>query len=151
MVKRNNLRDKFSTEIKCKKFLYSLSAFDFICGKCQNKNEPYYSKDFTINYIRICKNCKSKISATKNTIFHKVKFTLVKAFFIVIDVYLSGFKITSIEISKRYDITQKTAWLFIKKIKCNKDFVESIFDKRKEKKIKKKDEEIIKLYDYLNN
>lgn len=57
-----------------------------------------------------------KISPKKNTLFENVRFGLVTAFHIYLETKLNTEKIRSVDISERYNITQKTAWEFLNKI-----------------------------------
>jgi hypothetical protein len=49
--------------------------------------------------------------------FHKVKFDLRKAFLIIFEISTSSKGTSSTNIAKRYDINQKTAWLFMSKVR----------------------------------
>jgi hypothetical protein len=122
---------KFNTPEKCKKILMLISYKDFICYKCGCK-ESYEG----IEYQRICKQCKSKISITRNTIFHNLRFGIEKAFGIAQEYYSSEYTLSSGFVAKKYNITQKTSWNFLKKIKENKDFIEELFSKMKKTKVK---------------
>jgi len=66
------------TKNKCRKILSRFKP-KFECGKCGSKEPPYEIK----GYMRICKNCKTKYSATNGTLFHGVRLDLPKAFRIV--------------------------------------------------------------------
>ena len=92
---------------RCKNLLSLINNNDFKCLSC-NSIEFYKGKDF----VKICKKCKRKTFVTQNTVFHNVRFGLVKAFKILIDCYDSNYNLKSIEVSKNYNITQKTAYLF---------------------------------------
>lgn len=56
-------------------------------------------------------------SATANTLFHKVKFGLQKAFCIVFEMSASSKGLSSIQMGKRYGIRQGTAWYFMQKVR----------------------------------
>jgi len=49
--------------------------------------------------------------------FHKVKFGLQKAFLIVFKMTTSSKSLSSIQVAKRYGISQATAWFFMQKVK----------------------------------
>ncbi len=136
---------KITSELKCFKILNSISN-EFICENC--KNETYYKNE--INFCKVCKKCKKKHSVTKCKIFENVRFGLVKAFNIVYDIETSKEYISSIQISKKYEITQKTAWKFIQKINSNKHFVKRIFAEIEKKSNKKININSKKLEDFLN-
>lgn len=75
-----------------------------VCYKCE-------MDDFYINsdYFLICKNCKSKQTVYRNTFFHNNKIGLTKTIEISIEYYLSNFKLTTVYVSKKYKISQKSA------------------------------------------
>jgi len=104
---------KFGTRQSCLKHLADLKWGNiYSCPKCK-------CKDFTKGntYLdRRCKNCKYNESVTANTIFHGVKFPIVKAFLIC---YRMSTKkgMSTYEIAKEVGITQKTAWIFCAKIR----------------------------------
>ncbi len=56
-------------------------------------------------------------SATANTIFHKVKFGLQKAFCIAFEMSTSSKSISSIQMGKRFSLRQGTAWYFMQKVR----------------------------------
>jgi hypothetical protein len=110
--------------MKCLRILYSYNIDNFSkCKKCGNK-KFYIGK----KYERICTACKKKTSVTQNTIFENVRFGLVKAFGIIYELHNSNDYLSSITISKRYGITQKSAWLFMNKISNNKNHIQSILN-----------------------
>jgi hypothetical protein len=115
-------KKKFNTVEKCKKHLFNNYSEKFKCYKC---NGIYFYKGF--EFAKICKSCKSKTYITQNTIFHNVRFGIVKAFEITIDYHNSNYTLKSNEVSKNYDITQKTAWYFLDKIRKNKEYIEVLF------------------------
>ena len=107
----------YSEEETCLMYLYSLYKGSFNCVNC-DRNQFYEAK----KYVRVCSICKKKYSPAYGTVFHNVRFGLVKAFQIYIDVKYSKKKITSVEVANRYGLTQRTAWRFMNKIK-NADLV----------------------------
>lgn len=70
-------------------------------------------KDFS----RVCNLCSHFESATANTLFHKVKFGLRKAFFICFEMATSTTSLSASYMGVRYGVTEKTARLFILKIR----------------------------------
>lgn len=84
----------------------------FICRKCNNTL-------FSIGrkwHHRRCKKCRYEESATAHTLFHKVKFPLLKAFQIVHLLSSSNAGLSTVEIASRFDIKQSTAWFFKRKV-----------------------------------
>lgn len=63
-----------------------------------------------------CYGCHHVESATANTLFHKVKFGLQKAFYVVFEMSTSSKSVSSIQMEKRFDIRQGTAWFLCKKL-----------------------------------
>jgi hypothetical protein len=65
-------------------------------------------------------------SPTANTLFHKVKFDILKAFYIVYFVSTNKKGITSMELSRKLNLRQKTCWAFKRKVmkatKSSKDY-----------------------------
>ena len=107
----DELSELYSKKENCLMFLYGLHKELLNCVDC-NKAEFYHSKE----YVRVCSICKKKYSPTYNTVFHNVRFGIVCAFQIYIYITYSRTKVTSVEVSKKYGITQKTAWSFMKKL-----------------------------------
>ncbi|MFQ3580226.1 MAG: IS1595 family transposase [Bacteroidales bacterium] len=67
-------------------------------------------------YDRQCTRCGYIESATAGTIFHKVKFSIRKAFWIVYFVSTNKKGISSTELSRKLQLRQKTCWLFKEKV-----------------------------------
>ena len=82
----------------------------FICTKCGNTN--YCSG--SVDYSRRCTRCKKQESATANTVFHRCKFSLKKAFEIVI-ITCQTSVISSYKISEILDLRHMTCYSFQKK------------------------------------
>jgi hypothetical protein len=60
--------------------------------------------------------CRYVESPTAQTLFHKVKFDLLKAFYIVYFVSTNKKGITSTELSRKLNLRQKTCWGFKRKV-----------------------------------
>ncbi len=56
-------------------------------------------------------------SSTANTLFHKIKFGLQKAFCVVFEMSTSSKSVSSIQMGKRFEIRQGTAWFFMQKLR----------------------------------
>ena len=107
--------DRFPNEEKCKYYLADIKWRDgFICSKCNNstfwkkKEDPFH---------RVCKSCRHSESVTANTLFHKVKFDLRKAFFILFEMSATTKSCSALAMAKKYSINRKTAWLFMHKVR----------------------------------
>lgn len=111
-----NFSDRFKTENDCLNYLIELKWNDgFICSKCSNNT--FWKSSNPENLNRCCKNCRHINSPTSNTLFHKVKFGVRKAFFIIFECSSTTKSMSSNMISKRYTINPKTAWGFMHKIR----------------------------------
>jgi len=106
--------DTFKTSEDCKNYLTHYKWNNgFICSKC---NSQYFWKGIK-PYTKVCKSCRHVESVTANTLFHKVKFDLRKAFLILFEMSTNSKGSSSTNIAKRYEINQKTAWLFMSKVR----------------------------------
>lgn len=105
--------DRFKTDEDCKEYLAKIKWNDgFECLKCGHKRYQV-RKDFS----RTCNICSHQESATANTLFHKVKFGVRKAFFIVFEMGTSTKSISASYAAVRFGITEKTARLFMHKVR----------------------------------
>ena len=106
-------QNRFPDEESCMNYLAELKwSSGFICPKCGNTkccngNKPH---------IRQCTKCNHLVSPTSGTLFHKVKFPLLKAFYIVYYVSTNKKGISSTELSRKLGLRQKTCWLFKQKV-----------------------------------
>lgn len=105
--------DRFKTDLDCKEYLAGLKGKDaYKCLKCGHTAcQP--RKDFS----RVCNLCSHIESATANTLFHKVKFGVRKAFFICFEMATSTKGLSASYMGVRYGVTEKTARLFMLKVR----------------------------------
>tara|TARA_B100000809_G_scaffold119961_1_gene118195 strand:- start:19163 stop:20065 length:903 start_codon:yes stop_codon:yes gene_type:complete len=97
----------------CKAYLSKIKWQDgFTCNKCGH-NKGCEKAGYTYH----CYACHHVESATANTLFHKVKFGLQKAFCVVFEMSTSSKSISSIQMGKRFSIRQGTAWYFMQKVR----------------------------------
>lgn len=103
----------FPDDDECKRYLADMKWRDgFTCSKCG------HSKGCRKNGHKYhCYSCGHVESATANTLFHKVKFGLRKAFCIVFEMSTTTKSLSSIQMGKRYGIRQGTAWYFMQKVR----------------------------------
>jgi hypothetical protein len=105
--------DRFKTDEDCKKYLAGIKWQDgFKCLKCAHKKSQI-RKDFS----RTCNICSHHESATANTLFHKVKFGVRKAFFITFEMGTSTKSLSASYMGVRYGVTEKTARLWMHKVR----------------------------------
>jgi predicted RNA-binding Zn-ribbon protein involved in translation (DUF1610 family) len=104
---------RFPDEKSCMEYLSKIQWADgFLCPKCGNKKYCKGHKE----HIRQCTKCNYLMSPTSGTLFHKVKFPLLKAFYIVYYVSTNKKGISSTELSRKLELRQKTCWLFKQKV-----------------------------------
>ena len=105
--------DRFKTDEDCKKYLASMkSEIRYKCLKC-NHTACQVRADFA----RQCNICGHIESTTANTLFHKVKFGVRKAFFICFEMATSTKSLSASYMGVRYGVTEKTARLFMLKVR----------------------------------
>lgn len=108
-----DFQEKFSTKKDCLDYLVGLKwGNGFVCRKCKHGN----SCEGVPTGSRQCTSCNYTESPTANTLFHMVKFDLVKAFYIVYFVATNKKGITSTELSRKLGLRQKTCWSFKRKV-----------------------------------
>lgn len=104
---------QFPDDESCLRYLSSLKWKDgFSCKKCSNDK---FCKGIG-TYDRQCSKCNYLESPTAGTLFHKVKFPLLKAFWIVYYISTNKKGISSTELSRKLELRQKTCWLFKQKV-----------------------------------
>jgi two-component system, sensor histidine kinase LadS len=103
----------FPDKESCFKYLEELKwANGYQCKKCGNEKWCKGKDEFA----KRCTKCRYDESSTAYTIFHKLKFPITKAFYMLFLVYANKEKITSLELSEILDLRQSTCWNFNKKI-----------------------------------
>lgn len=111
-----NLQDfisAFNTEEKCKSYLFKLKWKEgFACGRCGHKGHCHTTKFGELK----CNKCKHKHSVTSGTLFHHLKFDIVKAFLMVFLVSTDKKGVSSLELHRRTGIRAKTCYFFKRKI-----------------------------------
>jgi len=107
-----DFKNVFPDKDTCLKFLSELKWKDgYHCKKC-----GYNKFNEGPNYSKRCKNCNYLESPTVDTLFHKLKFPIEKAFYIL---YLSNRKDVHLTVSKLSEILElrkETCWAFKNKI-----------------------------------
>ena len=103
----------FSTSEACFAYLFERKWKDgYQCTQCGNKSSIKGRKQ----YYKRCKKCGYDESPTANTLFHKLKFPIEKAFMIIYQLSTMKKGMSSCEISRQYGIHQETAWFFKRKV-----------------------------------
>jgi hypothetical protein len=104
---------KFTTDEDCYKYLEVLKWKNgYSCSKCGHTHYVKGKKESN----RRCQNCQFDESVTSGTLFHKIKFPLLKAFHICYRVCMKKKGMSSLELSRELALRQKTCWLFKRKV-----------------------------------
>jgi hypothetical protein len=104
---------QFKNDNDCYKYLSLVKWEDgYICRKCGNGKYYNGKKPFS----RRCLKCKYDESPTVNTMFEKLKFSILVAFHIVFKISTKKKGMSSLELSSEFDLRQKTCWSFKQKV-----------------------------------
>ena len=104
---------RFSTEEACLQHLHDMKWSDgYHCRRCGHNR---WVKGRRWHHRR-CQKCFYDESATAHTLFHKLRFSIVKAFWITYQLSTMKKGLSSCEISRQYEIHQETAWFFKRKV-----------------------------------
>jgi len=104
---------RFPDDQSCISYLYDQKwSSGYRCCKCGSDE----SKQGKKRYNRRCKSCGYEESPTSNTLFHKLKFPLKKAFYICYQLSVNKKGMSTLEMSRQYGLTQKTCWFFKRKV-----------------------------------
>jgi len=105
--------DRFRTDKNCKEYLADFKWKNgFQCLKC-NHTGSQLRKDFS----RTCNKCSHTETASANTLFHKLKFGLRKAFFMCFEMSTTTKSLSASYMGVRFGVTEKTARLFMHKVR----------------------------------
>jgi hypothetical protein len=108
-----DFRNSFQDDESAKKYLFDYKwRAGYLCKKCGHTGSSLVGDKFT----RQCNKCDYKESATSGTLFHKVKFPLWMAFWIVYQMSNRKKGESSMELSRSLGLRQKTCWLFRRKV-----------------------------------
>jgi hypothetical protein len=104
---------KFKDDNDCYEYL-SLIKWEvgFICRKCNYDKYCNGKKPFS----RRCLKCKYDESPTVNTMFEKLKFSILIAFHIAFKISTKKKGMSSLELSNEFELRQKTCWSFKQKV-----------------------------------
>jgi transposase-like protein len=107
-----DFRESFQREEDCLDYLFHLKwSTGYLCSKCGHTK---YYKGRTKWYCK-CASCGYDESVKSNTIFHKMKVPLLKAFEVLFILSVRKKGMSALEISKTFDLNKDTAWLLKKK------------------------------------
>lgn len=104
---------QFKEDSDCYEYL-SLIKWEngFICRKC-NYDKYYKGKK---PFSRRCLRCKYDESPTANTMFNKLKFSILIAFHIAFKISTKKKGMSSLELNSEFELRQKTCWAFKRKV-----------------------------------
>jgi transcription elongation factor Elf1 len=112
-LSRRDFDRKFGENEQCLKYLFDQKWCDgFFCIRC---NHTEFRKGKKLMFRR-CLKCGHEESPTANTLFHKVKFDLYKAFGMIYEIMTSKKGANTVWLAERYEVSQNTAWLFKRKV-----------------------------------
>ena len=105
--------ERFKTDEDCKEYLSEFKwSTGYKCRKCGH-TKSQIRKDFS----RTCNICSDTESPTANTLFHKVKFGVRKAFFICFEMSTTTKNFSALQMAVRYGVRENTARLFMHKVR----------------------------------
>lgn len=103
----------FKTEQDCLEYIANIKwEQGYQCRNCGNTKYIKGGKP----YNRRCLKCKKDESPTAGTMFDKVKFSLLTAFHIVFKIVTKKKGMSTLELSREFELRQKTCWAFKWKI-----------------------------------
>lgn len=105
--------DQFKTDLDYKKYLSNIK--DKTAYKCLKCGHSAYQRK--ADFSRQCNVCNYRESSTANTLFHKVKFGLRKAFFICFEMSTTTKSLSASYMAVRFGVTESTARLFMHKVR----------------------------------
>ncbi len=106
-------QQQFPDDQSCYDHLANLKCPNgFKCEKCEH---THLCKG-KLAPTRQCTTCGYQATPTSGTLFHKVKFPILKAFYIVYFMATNKQGISSTELSRKLALRQKTCWAFKQKV-----------------------------------
>ncbi len=105
---------QFSDDHSCLQYLSDLKwSSGYTCKKCGHTKYTVRKK----NLARDCNKCHHIESPTANTLFHRLRFGIRKAFMIVFEMSATTKGLSASQVAKRYRISRQTAWAFMHKVR----------------------------------
>ncbi len=105
--------ERFKTDSDCLGYLSKIKwSGKYKCLKC-----GHTGCQTRANYSKICNKCSYIESSTANTLFHKVKFGIRKAFYICFEMSTTTKSLSASYVAERFGVTEKTARLFMHKVR----------------------------------
>jgi transposase len=108
--------DSFKNDLDCLEYLASKKwSKGFKCSKCNHTKFTIRKK----NFARDCNLCHHIESPTANTIFHRVRFGLRKAFVIIFEMTATTKSLSAKQMAKRVNVSRTTTTTFMKKVRIS--------------------------------
>lgn len=105
--------ERFKTDEDCIMYLSEIKWENgYTCRKC-GRSKYQVRK----NHSRTCNHCSDTESPMANTLFHKVKFGLRKAFFMCFEMTTTTKSLSACQMSVRFGVRENTARLFMHKVR----------------------------------
>jgi transposase-like protein len=105
--------ERFKTNEDCLEYLADFKWSEgYKCVKC-----GHVASQKRRDHSRTCNKCSHTESAMSNTLFHKVKFGIRKAFFVCFEMSTTTKSLSANYMAERFGITEKTARLFMHKVR----------------------------------
>lgn len=112
-IDRQSFRERFTTKQDCYNHLADCKWVDgYNCKRCDSTTYTKGKQPAS----RRCSKCGYDESTTANTLFHKLKFDILKAFEMLYEITTSKKGANSIWLAERFGLNQKTTWLFRQKV-----------------------------------
>lgn len=107
--------EHFKTEEQCYQYLVAIKWKDgYRCKRCGHAISIKGKREWN----RRCQQCEYDESVTAGTLFHKLKFSILKAFHICYRISVSKKGMSTQELSREFTLQQKTCWRFKRKIQA---------------------------------
>ncbi len=105
--------EQFKTDSDCLEYLSEIKWHEaYKCLKC-----GHFGCQTRVNFSKICNKCSYIESSMANTLFHKVKFGIRKAFYICFEMSTTTKSLSASYVAERFGVTEKTARLFMHKVR----------------------------------
>lgn len=112
-ISRKDFDIRFGNNEQCLAYLINEKWGDtFECSACKHTQFVKGKK----KHNRRCSGCGYEESPTANTLFHKVKFDLYKAFGMIYEIITNKKGASSIRLGELFEVSQNTSWLFRRKV-----------------------------------
>ena len=110
---RESFKTRFPYKKSCHQYLSDLKWNDgYNCKKCEGTRYIKGKQPLS----RRCSNCGYDESTTVDTLFHKLKFGIDKAFEMMYEITISKKGANSIWLAEHFGVNQKTAYSFRSKV-----------------------------------